>query len=37
MNSFRNLNAYIKSKELVSMVYTLIRKFPKEEQYALCD
>ena len=37
MNSFRNLNAYIKAKELVSMVYTLIKKFPKEEQYALCD
>ena len=37
MNSFRNLNAYIKAKELVSMVYALIKKFPKEEQYALCD
>lgn len=37
MNSFRNLNAYIKAKELVSIVYTLIKKFPKEEQYALCD
>lgn len=37
MNSFRNLNAYIKAKELVSIVYELIKKFPKEEQYALCD
>ena len=37
MNSFRNLNAYIKAKELVSIVYALIKKFPKEEQYALCD
>ena len=37
MNSFRNLNAYINAKELVSVVYTLIKKFPKEEQYALCD
>ena len=37
MNSFRNLNAYIKAKELVSIVYTLIKKFPKEEQYVLCD
>ena len=37
MNSFRNLNAYIKAKELVSTVYALIKKFPKEEQYALCD
>ena len=37
MNNFRNLNAYIKAKELVSQVYALIKKFPKEEQYALCD
>lgn len=37
MNSFRNLNAYIKAKELVSIVYALIKNFPKEEQYALCD
>ena len=37
MNSFRNLNAYSKAKELVSQVYALIKKFPKEEQYALCD
>ena len=37
MNSFRNLNAYIKAKELVSTVYALIKKFPKEEQYALSD
>ena len=37
MNSFRNLNAYIKAKELVSQVYALIKKFPKEELYALCD
>lgn len=37
MNSFRNLNAYIKAKELVSAIYALLKKFPKEEQYALCD
>ena len=37
MNSFRNLNAYIKAKELVSTLYALIKKFPKEEQYALSD
>ena len=37
MNSFRNLNAYIKAKELVSKIYTLLKNFPKEEQYALCD
>ena len=37
MNSFRNLNVYIKAKELVVKVYELLKKFPKEEQYALCD
>lgn len=37
MNSFRNLNVYIKAKELVAKVYELLKKFPKEEQYALCD
>ena len=37
MNSFRKLNVYIKAKELVKHVYTLLKKFPREEQYALCD
>lgn len=37
MNSFRKLNVYIKAKELVKQVYELIKKFPREEQYALCD
>lgn len=37
MNSFRNLNAYTKSKELVKEVYALLKKFPKEEQFAICD
>ena len=37
MNSFRNLNVYVRAKELVARVYELIKKFPKEEQYALCD
>ena len=37
MNSFRSLNAYIKAKELVTKIYMLLKKFPKEEQYALCD
>ena len=36
-NSFRDLEAYKESKELVKEVYGLLRKFPKEEQYALCD
>lgn len=37
MNSFRKLNVYIRAKELVRQVYGHIKKFPKEEQYALCD
>ena len=37
MTTFRNLNVYIKSKELVKQIYELLKKFPKEEQYALCD
>lgn len=37
MNSFRKLNAYIYAKELVKKVYELLKKFPREEQYALCD
>ena len=37
MNSFRKLNVYIKAKELVKQVYELLKKFPKEETYALCD
>lgn len=37
MNTFRNLNVYIQAKELVKQVYELLKKFPKEEQYALCD
>jgi len=34
---YRQLDVYIESKTLVMMVYTLIKLFPKEEQYALCD
>lgn len=37
MNSFRKLNVYLQAKQLVKFVYELIQKFPKEEQYALCD
>jgi four helix bundle protein len=37
MNGFRNLNVYVKAKELVKQVYDLLKKVPKEEQYALCD
>ena len=34
---FRSLDAYKESKTLVLMVYRLLKKFPKEETYALCD
>ena len=34
---YKKLNIYIESKLLVKMVYALLKKFPKEEQYALCD
>lgn len=37
MTTFRNLNVYNKSKELVKQVYELLKKFPREEQSALCD
>ena len=36
-NSFRNLEAYKEGKGLVKEVYRLLKKFPREEQYALCD
>jgi len=35
--NFRSLRAYQESKELVKQVYELLKKFPREEQYALCD
>jgi four helix bundle protein len=35
--SYKNLEAYKASKELVMSVYGALKKFPKEEQYALCD
>jgi four helix bundle protein len=34
---YKQLDVYIESKKLVKKVYELLRKFPKEEQYALCD
>lgn len=36
-NSFRDLEAYKEGKKLVKEVYRLLKKFPKEEQYAMCD
>ena len=35
--SYRKLEAYQKAKEFVIYVYALLKQFPKEEQYALCD
>ena len=35
--SYRNLVAYQRAKVLVIEVYKLLRLFPKEENYALCD
>ncbi len=35
--NYKQLEVYKESKQLVKMVYVLLKKFPKEEQYALCD
>lgn len=35
--NFENLVAYQRAMDLVESVYELLKKFPKEEQYALCD
>ena len=35
--SYRRLRVYQQAKEVVILVYKLLRSFPKEEQYALCD
>ena len=34
---FKQLDVYREAKALVLMVYTYLKKFPKEEQFALCD
>ena len=34
---YKKLDVYQESKQLVRMVYSLLKKFPREEQYALCD
>ena len=36
-NSFRDLDAYKAGKVLIKDIYRLLKKFPKEEQYAMCD
>ena len=35
--TYRKLLVYQRSKDFVKQVYCLIKLFPKEEQYALCD
>ena len=35
--NYKDLDAYKESKALVLLVYALLKKFPREEQYALCD
>ena len=37
MNSYRELTVWQKSMDLVENVYTLVKKLPREEQYALSD
>ena len=34
---YRKLDAYNKAQEVVKTVYVLLKKFPKEEQFALCS
>jgi four helix bundle protein len=35
--SYRKLRVYQHSKKLVLLIYDLLKYFPKEENYALCD
>ena len=35
--SYRKLIAYQKAKEVVKRTYQLLKKFPAEERYAMCD
>ena len=37
MRNFRNYDFWQDSKGLTKEVYVLLKSFPKEEQYALCD
>lgn len=37
MAHFQNLIVYKQAKELVKLVYRLMKKFPSDERYALCD
>ena len=35
--SYKQLDVYREAKNLVILVYAQLKKFPREEQYALCD
>jgi len=35
--NFEDLVAYQRAMDLVEKVYGILKRFPKEEQYALCD
>lgn len=35
--AYKKLQVYSKALDFVTHVYTLLKNFPKEEQYALCD
>ena len=35
--TYKELDAYKEAKTLVKMVYVLLKGFPNEERYALCD
>ena len=37
MDSFKELKVWQKSMQLVEEVYLLLKRFPREEQYALAD
>ena len=36
-NSYKKLDVYAKSRQLVVTIYALLKHFPAEEKYALCD
>jgi four helix bundle protein len=35
--NYKNLEVYKESKDLVVVIYGMIKQFPNEEQYALCN
>ena len=37
MSGFRDLNVYIAARDLVVKIYTLLKKFPDDERFAMCS